>query len=148
MLHSSLLTCHVLIIDSSLHSNKTSISSVLSNGNEITERLCQNDYLRSFKKYKRGERCSITLHPIGDSEHCLLNNVFVLLLWFTFFLLISTSLHTNINLNLQIILKECYVYGYINQLFEKTATLQSVLWEYTCHPVTDTEFMLSSQLYL
>lgn len=48
----------------------------------------------------------------------------------------STSLPANINLNLQIILKKCYIYRYINQLFQQTAILQSVLWEYTCHPVT------------
>lgn len=52
-----------------------------------------------------------------------------------FFLPISTSLPANINLNFQIILKECHIYRYINQWFKQTAILQSVLWEYTCHPV-------------
>lgn len=61
-----------------------------------------------------------------------------------FFLLISPSLHTNINLNLQIILKRCCVYGYMNQLLEHTEILQSVLWEYTCHPATKTHNLCCS----
>lgn len=42
-----------------------------------------------LKIYTRGEIHSITFHPKGHSEHCLLNNVFVLLLQFNFFLPIS-----------------------------------------------------------
>lgn len=78
------------------------------------------------------------LHPTGHSKCCLLNNAFDLLLQFNFFLLISNSPHTNNNSNPKTILKDCYIYGCIYQSSDNTAILQAMLWERTCHPLTQT----------